>query len=113
HLCVVRFPSRLALYNLTVSSACTGALPTFTGLRLLFVIAGTVGRFTRACTLALTVPGTPTATASTWLSATALLAATTATLTVRATKPFGLFSVEPFAGSLRFWQSTLGILGDV
>src|SRR5699024_3703338 len=70
-------------------------------------------RFTRACTLALTVLGTPAATASTRLASTVLTATATTTLTVGATKAFGLFGVESFAGSLRFRQTTLGILGNV
>src|SRR5699024_11716654 len=103
----------MAPYNLTIMSTCTGTLPTFAGLGLLFVTAGIVDRFTRACTLALTALGTPAATASTRLASTVLTATATTTLTVGATKAFGLFGVESFAGSLRFRPTTLGILGDV
>src|SRR5699024_7688967 len=113
HLWCGRLLSSMAPYNLTIMSTCTGTLPTFAGLGLLFVTAGIVDRFTRACTLALTVLGTPAATASTRLASTMLTATATTTLTVGATKAFGLFGVESFAGSLRFRQTTLGILGDV
>src|SRR5699024_12682120 len=42
HLCVVRLHRSMAPYNLTIMSTCTGTLPTFAGLGLLFVTAGIV-----------------------------------------------------------------------